>query len=78
MKTTNGGDTAPIEEPLAELERRLMSEFVAAAGHDLHSLLVRHDEEAKKLLAEASLYAAGKLAEVESRSHYLRKLHGEP
>jgi hypothetical protein len=75
--TTNKPDSAPLEEPLAELERRLMSEYVAAVGQDLHALLNRNDEEAKKLLTEASLYATGKLTEVESRSHYLRKLHGE-
>lgn len=76
--TTKETDRAPLEEPLAELERRLMSEYVAAVGQDLHALLNRNDEEAKKLLTEASLYATGKLTEVESRSHYLRKLHGEP
>jgi hypothetical protein len=76
--TTNQTDRAPLEEPLAELERQLMSEYVAAVGQDLHALLNRNDEEAKRLLAEASLYATSKLTEVESRSHYLRKLHGEP
>ena len=77
MATTQT-DGAPLEEPLAELERRLMSEYVAAAGHDLHALLNRNDEEAKKLLTDASLYASAKLTEVESRSHYLRNLHGQP
>ena len=27
---------------------------------------------------DASFYASSKLAEVESRSHYVHKLHGEP
>jgi hypothetical protein len=78
VMTTTQTNSAPLEEPLAELERRLISEFVSAAGQDLHALLMRHDDEAKKLLTEASLYASARLTEVESRSHYLRKLHGEP
>ena len=78
MTTKQADSGAPIEEPLAELERQLISEFLAAAGQDLHALLMRHDEAATKLLTEASLYASARLTEVESRSHYLRKLHGEP
>jgi hypothetical protein len=39
---------------------------------------MRHDEAAAKILTEASLYASARLTEVQSRSHYLRKLHGEP
>ena len=70
-------DRPPIEEPLAALERVLISEYVAAAGLDLASLLLRHDEQATKILTEASQYAAGRLAEVEARCHYLKKLHGE-
>jgi hypothetical protein len=40
-------------------------------------LLSRDDEEARKLLAEASRHAAGRMSEVEARFHYLRKLHGD-
>lgn len=75
--TTKPPDTAPVEEPLAQLERELISAYVAGAGHDLETLLTRDDEEAKKLLAEASVYASARLMEVESRSHYLHKLRGE-
>jgi hypothetical protein len=46
-------------------------------GLDLASLLQRHDTEATKILAEASKHAAVRLAEVESRCHDLKKLHGE-
>jgi hypothetical protein len=76
--TTNYIDNAPLEEPLAELERELISAYVAGAGQDLHALLTRRDDEARKLLAEASLFASTRLSEVEARSHYLRKLVGEP
>ncbi|HEY5617790.1 MAG TPA: hypothetical protein VIK60_07580 [Vicinamibacterales bacterium] len=73
--TVNG--MMPLEEPLAELERQLISAYVAGAGQDLETLLARDDEDARKLLAEASLYASARLTEVESRSHYLHKLRGE-
>ena len=75
---TNQGDNPPLHDPLAELERHLISAFVAGAGHDLHQLLERTDEDARRLLAEASRYASARLSEIEARSHYLHKLHGEP
>jgi hypothetical protein len=71
-------DTQPMEEPLAELERHLISAYVAGAGHDLADLQARTDAEAHKLLAEASRYASARLSEVEARFRYVRQLHGEP
>ena len=75
----NANDTsqAAMEEPLAELERELISAYVAGAGQDFHTLVNRHDDEARRLLIDASLYATARLAEVESRLHYLRSLRGE-
>jgi hypothetical protein len=67
-----------VHDPMAELERHLISAYVAGAGHDLDALLARTDEDAKRLLAQASRYASAKMSEVESRSHFLHKLHGEP
>ena len=67
----------PPHDPLAELERHLIGAYVAGAGHALDELLNRTDDEARRLLAEASRYASGKLSEVESRWRYLHKLHGD-
>ena len=75
---TNLENADQIHEPLAELERHLISAYVAGAGHDLHSLLTRTDEDARRLLAEASRYASAKLCEIEARSQYVHHLHGEP
>jgi hypothetical protein len=50
---------------------------VAGAGHDVDALLARDDEEAWRLLAEASRYASVKLSEVEARAHFVRALHGD-
>jgi hypothetical protein len=70
-------DVPPIEEPLAELERRLIDEYIRRAGHDPDVLRARGDEGARKVLIEASVYAATRLTEVESRAHYVRDLHGQ-
>ena len=75
---TNEPLNPPIEEPLAHLERELMTAYVAGAGHDLLTLLARDDDQARQLLTEASLYASTRLTEVESRFHYLRSLRGAP
>jgi hypothetical protein len=71
-------DAEPMKEPLAELERELITAYLSGAGQDMQSLLSRNDEEARRLLADASMYATARLAEVESRWHYLRTLRGEP
>jgi hypothetical protein len=71
-------DTAPLHEPLAELESQLISAYVAGAGYDVQELRARTDEAARRLLADASRYASAKLTEVEARSQYLHHLHGAP
>jgi hypothetical protein len=65
-----------LEEPLAQLERQLISAYLAAAGHDFRTLILRGDEAAHRLLAEASLFASERLTEIEARAHFLKKLHG--
>jgi len=70
-------DALPLEEPLAELERRLIDEFLRSAGHDPDVLRARHDDESRHLLVEASAYASNKMAEIETRGHYLRALRGK-
>ena len=67
----------PMEEPLAELERELINAYVAGAGQNIDTVRSRHDDEARRLLTDASLYATARLSEVESRLHYLRSLRGE-
>lgn len=74
----NDMPAAQMKEPLAELEKELINAYVAGAGQDFQRLLARDDEGARRLLSDASLYATARLAEIESRSHYLRSLRGEP
>lgn len=75
--TKDPEDRPPLHNLLAELERHLMSAYVAGAGQDLEELLARTDADAARLLVEASRYASARLSEVEARSHYLHQLHGE-
>jgi len=70
-------ERTPLEEPLAELERQLISAYVAGAGEDLQLLRTRTDERATRLLVDASRYASEKLSEIEARLHYLRSLRGQ-
>ena len=75
--TANDTERAPLEEPLAEIERQLINAYVAGAGYDARDLMKRDDPDARKLLADASRYASDKLSEIEARAHYLRALHGQ-
>ena len=70
-------DIRPIEEPLAELERAIIDEYLRGAGYDPTTVRARDDEDAHRILVLASSYAAGKLTEVESKLHYLRTLRGQ-
>ena len=66
-----------IEEPLAELERILIDEYIRLAGHDPAALRARHDDVSWTVLCPASTHAAMRLTEVEARLHYLRGLRGQ-
>jgi hypothetical protein len=72
---TEHSDKAPIEAPLGELERSLIDEYLHSVGQDPHTLDDLPPEQRTILLREASVYASGKLMEVESRSHYLQEIH---
>lgn len=77
MTDQKSEEHTPLEEPLAELERQLISAYVAGAGEDLQLLRGRTDARARQVLVEASRYASEKLSEIEARLHYLRNLHGQ-
>ena len=75
--STNDIAEQQMEEPLVELERELISAYVAGTGHSIETLRSRSDNRAKQILTDASIYATARLSEVESRLHYLRSLRGE-
>jgi hypothetical protein len=72
-----------MEEPEAPLERMYIEAYLQTRGYTLHcgdqplrSLCDLPDDEAKRLMTGASSYASTKLAEVESRAHFVEEIHG--
>jgi hypothetical protein len=75
--TTREPDARAMEDPEGQLEKALIEEFLRARGHDLNTLHALPEAEAKRVLTEASVYAAGKLAEVEARAHFVHEIHSK-
>jgi hypothetical protein len=65
-----------IGDPLGELERAYIAEFLLRHGHTLTTVHDLPTAAAHDLLKAASIYASGRLTEVESRSHYVDDMHG--
>ena len=74
--TTTPFDGQPLEKPEGQLEQTLIREFLHARGYDMRALEALPEEDRKRLLTDASTYAAGKLAEVEARAHFVHDMHG--
>jgi hypothetical protein len=70
-------DARAMEDPEGRLENALIEEFLRARGLDSSALHALPEGEAKRVLTEASVYAATKLAEVEARAHFVHSIHGE-
>jgi hypothetical protein len=73
--TTNEQDRIPMQAPDAALEQAFIDAFLRTRGHDTSSVEQLPEDERKRLLEEASVHAAGKLAEVEARAHFVQELH---
>ncbi len=71
---TDHPDSA-VRAPLGELERTLIDGYVRARGFDPSKLNDLPEEEQNALLKDASVYASAKMAEVESRSHFVHEIH---
>lgn len=65
-----------MEDPQANLERMYFVEFLHSKGHTMESVQELPESEAKRLITDASTYAAVKVAEVEQRAHLVQELHG--
>jgi hypothetical protein len=68
----------PREDPHAQLELALISEFLQRLGYSLASLHELPADQADALFKQASLYASGRLSEVESRAHYIDEMRQGP
>lgn len=65
-----------LEDPQRHLERALIDEFLNARGCTLSTVDQRPAAEQKALLAQATNYAVGRLAEIDARAAYLQQIHG--
>lgn len=67
-------DQYDIEGPQSALERNLIEEYLLEKGYRLSDLKNMPTREASDLMKEACLYAALRLAEIESRGEFQRKI----
>jgi hypothetical protein len=65
-----------MEDPEGQLETALIEAFLRARGLGSAALRALPEVEAKRVLAEASVYAAVKLAEIDARAHFVHEIHG--
>lgn len=73
---TDKNDSQPMTEDIhAVLEKTLFEAYLMGKGYSLETLKSLPKAEAKKLMREASIYASGKLAELEERAHFMQELH---
>jgi hypothetical protein len=69
---------SPREDSRAQLELALISEFLQRHGYSLASLHELPEDQAEAVYRQATLYASGRLSEVESRAHYYDDMHHGP
>jgi len=65
------------ENAAAQFERQLVHAYLAGAGHDAQALVARNDDEARRLLADASQYAHEQSSEIHVRRRHLWAAHPE-
>ena len=73
--TVLNSEVHPMEDPEAQLERALIEEFLLSHGHSPHEVSALPADQRRQLLEAASVYAAGRLAEIRARAHYVHDLH---
>jgi hypothetical protein len=73
---SESSDPVPLSDRFAQLERAFIDEFLRLQGYDHVTVNALPDAQRHALLTSASTYAATKLAEVESRAHYIHDIHG--
>jgi hypothetical protein len=63
-----------MDDPEGRLELALIEEFLLTHGHAPRDVARLPDDQRRHLLEAASIYAAGKLAEIQARAHYVHEL----
>jgi hypothetical protein len=65
-----------MQDPTAQLGQVYIEEYLHSKGFTWESVCKLPKDDAKKLMTDASTYAALKLAEVYARGHTIEELHG--
>ena len=73
-ETPKNVSPAPKDDIHALLEKGLIDEYLKNKGYDRASLKKLPADEAHRIMAEASIYASGKLAEIETKARYKENL----
>ena len=64
-----------IEDIHSFLEKTLIEAYLSGKGYTPGGLKKLPETESRRLMKEASIYASGKLAEVEVKARLMRELH---
>jgi hypothetical protein len=65
------------QNPSAPLEQNLINEYFRLHGHTRQSVLLLPTNEYYALMVDALKYASARLAEMESRANFLRRIRLE-
>jgi hypothetical protein len=65
-----------LEDKQAELARSFIEERLKGQGYSLKTICQLPEEEARRIMIDASVYASVKLAEVEDKAHFVHSIHG--
>jgi len=68
-------DVPPVDDFEAKLELALIDEYLRQHGHTRDELPQLEPAERDRLRHDAAAYAAGRLAEIDARAHYVEDLH---
>ena len=69
-------DVSALEDPQGRLERAFIDDYLRSHGYDRDALAKLTGVQLDLLMRQASTYASGKLAEVESRAEYIDEIRG--
>jgi hypothetical protein len=64
-----------LEDLFARLENAFIESYLRGKGITLSELSNLPESDAKSLMREASIYASGKMAEIDLKSHFINILH---
>ncbi len=66
-----------VKAPQSPLEQQLINDYLHSKGYTRQDLLTLPIEQVRQLMTEACTYASLRLAEIEARSQFRRKIHYE-